>query len=326
MTRNLFEQLKKLMLIFIFWVLGNAFSVGCSNDVPFSSGVAPSLRVVEHMIADGERVDKSVLEGCDYLDDPEVFFSNFHWELEENRITPTQVDGFYSRDYKRSIEKIYENLKGLSFDDISLFEKTESIGGSLRWNYLVLALSYEFSGQEVRAFNVYSLLYGSSPEMTWASLRLGYAHEQGKSLPPFSNCISGDVYQTLCEFVPTLSLPSIDSVVMRINAELEERVAEKKDIPCDYRDWETIDLYRFRDNCARIVCPDLHHRYNPFRKDYNIYRKRELCVRTRVAYSKFIEYMERRHSEYMTRPASLIDLENATKTMEILRKIAELPY
>ena len=232
---------------------------------------------------------------------------------------------FYNHDYEKSIKLASENLKKRSLEHPNPSQPVEVTGMTIRHDYLLLAVSYELSGQVERAYGVYSMLYGWLPEMTWASLRLGYAIEQGKCPRPVGSCydIAIPAYRQVCEFVPTLPLPSIDAVVRRVNIELDDCKSKRRAVPCDFIDWEAIHLYRLRDNCARIVCPDLHYREAPSHTNND---DRVLCIRTRIAYSKFMKYMEEHYAKHMTTEGDRDVAEQATKTMEILRKIAELPY
>ena len=177
--------------------------------------------------------------------------------------------------YSKVIEEVQEEIESLS-----PFWKKDSAAQISRY-LQVLATAYELNGNWKEALDTWALLYGTtSDEYYWALIRILYG--------------SGDkefAYVLACDMVASLHWVNVDDV--------KQKIKEKG--PVVYSsflngggvwDQEWLALLRFRNECARVICPEMYF------VSSNGVEKREdkgtlgFRVLQSQSYSKFVDFMQ----------------------------------
>ncbi|MDO5308844.1 MAG: hypothetical protein Q4G03_05060 [Planctomycetia bacterium] len=217
-----------------------------------------------------------------------------------------------------------------------------------------LGLALELNGQYDEALNVYMAVY-TSYELFWAKTRILYRVKLKKQEDPnFKTSIDLDFeLRDQDPFINVVNIVNMNMPTIPIDEVLErtkefQAIFEKRDpnlkglngsgylpVPNDWGDPDALAAYRFRDNCARIMCPSLDPGAIVTDED-GLY-----VITTRIAYGEFLKYAEEEYQHWLKfwnekengddQISILFHLhgyskERMDKIMTLLRKIGELPY
>lgn len=178
---------------------------------------------------------------------------------------------------------------------------------------LVLANAYELNGDWRQALNVYASLYGDcGEEFTWAKTRI--LHATGDKQTAF---------KLICDATSGHSNLSVDSVL----AKFEERRRELEEgrglglplVPMGGNDSEWFALWKLRDQCARVICPELH--YVKYLGADPGQAQRQFEAMQKEAFEKFLAFME----EELAASDKYAQTRNRSQ-VELLKSLRQIPY
>ncbi len=204
----------------------------------------------------------------------------------------------------------------------------------------LLALGYELNGDYYEANKLYDVVYGANEKaLAWTNARILYEKNQYDSS-----------FSTICFIIQrhyALSNLDIDSVVEKVRLTEHRKVGDNVvsnkmlGFPVDLNDGKSIDIesqeaYRLRDWCARFTYPNLVYKG---RTSLNANAKERVATVAliREGYNQFLDFMESEYEKAMRDgdernlsfnlwDCSKETKEQFTRSMEILRKIKDLPY
>ncbi len=189
----------------------------------------------------------------------------------------------------------------------------------------ILANAYELNGEWNNALGLYAIVCGDrSKEFEWAKIRVLYANGRNK-----------EVYLRVMKILEQSSWASPDSVVTKIENFRKDAFSNKnhlimgsdESLPLMIKDglaidyeWET--LWKLRDNCARVICPELY--YVTAASTLFEPNARNFFELQQISFEKFIIFMEKEW-ETLEKPI-LLDKNKEREYIEFLRKLNQVPY
>lgn len=187
----------------------------------------------------------------------------------------------------------------------------------------LLAIAYELKGDWQHANLAYSVAYGNnSEEARWAEIRTLYSRgsEATKRLA---------LWKFAC-LMQEIHLGSVDSVNETIRKYYESpRPADPRPLTStiiNLNDTEWRSLWKFRNNCARVICPELYFVSNKFEQSHG---GRDFFELQQESYEKFVEYVEeywgdegKDRQRYYASGGEF----GSAKKLELLRKLKTMPY
>lgn len=220
------------------------------------------------------------------------------------------------------------------------------------------AVALEKEGYNTQATNIYSLIYSKSPKvLEWTLMRMLYTQgtlDFGKFVGFFElnygDCITLERIDNVRKKVEQtkILLKERDDWEKNKNSDSADEIKETPEkfvftlgfgapvsSPQDVRqyDREAVEIYLFRNWCARTACPMLLYArpeavsYNP-----NSASNKEVVQMAHTAYQVFLKRMEERYNieTNSLRKSSMGGREEIIRNMEdvmaILRKLGELPF
>ena len=247
--------------------------------------------------------------------------------IRDDRYDEKLADDLFNEKYDEIIERAQQTLRRLRTEELFIARLDDVRSGLLRW-----AFALELKGDLDGALSVYAALYfPNSPEAIWARRRVEYSKALSNSEKGWSSYLPEFI--SLCELstkaASHLSVDEALASIKKATTRFEEATgrwgrSSSYDLPgilmTDLDYGQVLELYRFRDNCAKIVNPKLHYLYGEDGK--------ALVFLTRKSYAVFLTFMEERCAEYIK------DCEKNSKPlpdsveigMNFLRRVAELPY
>ncbi|MDO5308842.1 MAG: hypothetical protein Q4G03_05050 [Planctomycetia bacterium] len=273
----------------------------------------------------------------------------------------------YQKDYAGAVEYLREQLASLKpWESQGLHDNTNTNTAGYHHSGMAfhillkqLGLALELNGQYEEALNVYMAVY-SNNDLLWAKARIAYrlkllAQEDPNFKPThdldFELKQKDPLFYVIIIVIQVMPKLCIEEVLERTKEYQELMQTHDEDLILaakngvgfgylpvlhDTRDPDAQAAYRFRDNCARIMCPSLdagailndeHGKY---------------AITTRIAYTEFLKYAEEQYQKYQQQLQSFSEspsdwnfqerlyfgysAEEVEKTMTLLRKIGELPY
>ena len=163
-------------------------------------------------------------------------------------------------EYETAIQEAKKGLK--KYSPLSETFKTDAKSGTLYRTYLfLLATAHELNGDWREALSEFAILEGDdSVDFMFTEARILYA--TGNRHEAFKIC---------CDALPRLWPLPFDSVSKKFEKESERLRGQSAIINLQNFDFTSFDpewvaLWKLRDSCARVVCPELHFvALHPFR-------------------------------------------------------------
>ncbi|MBR5758707.1 MAG: hypothetical protein IKX88_08945 [Thermoguttaceae bacterium] len=219
-------------------------------------------------------------------------------------------------EYETAIQEAKKGLK--KYSPLGETFKTDAKSGTLYRTYLfLLATAHELNGDWREALSEFAILEGDdSVDFMFTEARILYA--TGNRQEAFGIC---------CDATSRLSPLPFDSVFDKIEKEKEKFRGQKAiivlfDDSFTFFDPEWVALWKLRDSCARVVCPELHFvALHPFRikregdKSFN-----ELQRESFERFLQFIDEEDERRSPQDRRKWM------SERAMRALHRLEELPY
>lgn len=183
----------------------------------------------------------------------------------------------------------------------------------------VLAIAYELKGDWKKAYFAYAMTCGRESEAyRWAAIRMGYA----KGLD--NAWLVTDIGRLMDEE----RLPSVDSVIREIESYRttanSKRNAGAGALHGIYErlDWRT--LWKFRLNCALVMCPELLLISSIDGYDSSHGYAMDFFELEKENYEKFVDFFEKVCDETSLKKGD--PTHNYSKKVEFLKELKEMPY
>ena len=225
-----------------------------------------------------------------------------------------------AREYIDSLLPVLDDWK-----NCALFSK-------LQWT---LATAYELKGEWEKALGRYAIVYGeNSNDFLWAKIRILYA--SGNKL---------DAFYFVCRFLNSQNFnPTvIESVLAKIEERQKSRdkkggkkggttnVAILFDSGRNVVDFEWKTLWKLRDNCARVICPELY--FVTSVRSQNNDGLTSFYETQQKAFQDFITFFEEELNELVNQRAASAGFAEGEKlkdeyweNVELLKKLDAIPY
>ena len=205
--------------------------------------------------------------------------------------------------YQKVIDEIQEEMVKLS-----PFWEKDSAAKLAHYQHM-LAVAYELKGDWKNAIAAWVLVYGEdSDNCRWALIRILYAMGE-----------RDEVFELIRGMIEKVQWADVDNVKKKLEGDrFETRPLPPPMTPCRELDPEWLALVRFRDNCARIICPELHY------VSSNLYKWEgggapDFLGLQQSSYARFVTfakaYFDKNERPYLHK-----------EHIEFLEKLRELPY
>ena len=250
----------------------------------------------------------------------EILRSSAYRDVEKEPLTRYLSDGEYEKVVKIARAEI---------DDQFPWWKTRNAVQFLRYEH-VLAIAHELNGDWTDALDAYAVIYGDhSEEFDWSNIRILYATGQRYQ-----------AFQRACRRIRDLSHCSVVSVNEKISHALEVQKEGRFHIytwderfyllSSDRRglDREWFALWGLRDNCARVVCPELHFvtTISPFQETNAKKRMKYFPEYQKECFEKFVAFMEEEYAKHDEESPWYKENGEAIAFLHELEKIPYLVY
>ena len=206
--------------------------------------------------------------------------------------------------------KVIEEVQ-IEIESLSPFWKKDS--ALLISRYLrILATAYELNGNWKEALDTWALLYGTvSDEYYWTLIRILYA--------------SGDkeyAYSLVCDMVASLHWVNVNDVKEKI-----EKKGSIVRVPLLTGglawDQEWLALLRFRNECARVICPEIYFVSSNDIKQREYKGTLGFTPLQRESYSKFIDFMQKQWESGVEEGTARDGEENV---IQFIKEVDTVPY
>lgn len=190
--------------------------------------------------------------------------------------------------------------------------------GRAYYMYLnILAVAYELNGDWTKALNAYASLHGEkSEEFLWAQARIFYATGNKQS-----------AFKAICDAILQNLHLSIDLTIKKLTESDEKRnrvmrtfgIYSERGAP----DAEWFALWKLRDQCARVVMPELHYVVNAGASnnengDFNLAQK--------DAFERFLLFFEEEFRCCSNEDCDVYNYRRCESQYLLVKELAKLPY
>lgn len=280
-----------------------------------------------------ERIDQYPLVGDSFI--ASLSPINFYRVIRSDR--PIFHEDLPSGNYDAVIDAAHEVIKKHStwweeeefrpIDDGSPFDPTDDPLATSEYQAL-LAIAYELKGEWRLARMAYELAYGqNSEEARWAKIRMLYS--RGSTITKL------EALREVVFLMDKTYLGSVDAVNERIRTHYENPENANSKYASAWlqgfyeTDKEAFYLWKFRNNCARVICPELYFVSSKYKQ---IHGGRNFYELQQESFEKFVEYVEEIWDiDECDKEADFRRLvaggdSRILERLELIRKLKTMPY
>lgn len=249
-----------------------------------------------------------------------------------SRIESRLIEEVAQGHYDKAIEEGEDYLKRISIEWWNMPANDRDYDNDER-PYLIsayqrfLAVTYELKGDWQRAMVAYIMAYGDQgEEIRWAKIRKDYAmkirkHYAGEIEMSKVHALRRLVDEIRREYLG--SVVSVDSVNEKLQKNCEVAEPDWKSPFVYYiHDPEWKSLWKFRYNCARVICPELGlvlTSEDPHNTDM-----RDFFELQQESYEKFVEFVEEYWGE--KQGSRFVISSGSSENLKFLRELKTMPY